>query len=91
MSFSRNCEDLSIRVQKAGVLDASRYSHPVALPIRFARRSRYDESRLDESSSGDPSASCSPAELASVSPTIAILLNHCPSVQCFLSWPEYCV
>ena len=89
MSFFRNYEDLSIRVQKAGVLEASRYSHPVAQLIRSAGRSRHDESRLDESSSGDPSASCSPAELASVSPTIAILLNLCPSVQCFFRWQEY--
>jgi len=91
MSFPRNCEDLSIRVCKAGVLDASRYNRPDAQPIRYAGRSRHDKSRLDESSSRDPSASCSPAELASVSPTNAILLNYCPSVQYFFGWSEYCV
>jgi hypothetical protein len=70
VSFLRNREDLSIRDRKAGVLDASRYGRPVAQLIRSAGRLLSDDSRLDESSSEDPSASCSPAELASVSPTI---------------------
>ena len=61
MSFLRNREDLSIRDRKAGVLDASRYGRPVAQLIRSAGRLLSDDSRLDESSSGDPSASCSPA------------------------------
>jgi hypothetical protein len=71
VSFLRNCEDLPIRYRKAGVLDASRYGRPVAQRIRSAGRLLSDDSRLDESSSGGPSASCSPAELASVSPAIS--------------------
>jgi len=50
-------------------------------------RSPCDKSRLDESSSGDPSASCSPAELASVSPTKAIPLKLWLAAQCSLGWP----
>jgi hypothetical protein len=91
VSFLRNREDLSIRDRKAGVLDASRYGRPVAQLIWSAGRLLSDDSRLDESSSGDPSASCSPAELASVSPTTAILLNLNLAVQPFFGRPANCV
>ena len=45
------------------------------------REERSDDTRIDESSVGYPSTSCSPAELASVYPTDAILLNLNQAVQ----------
>ena len=60
--------------QEAGAMTASRWS--ATQPAHSAHREeRADGTRFDESSAGYPSTSCSPAELASVSPTDAILLN----------------
>jgi hypothetical protein len=81
MSFRGKRRSVNTRPgRKAGVMTASRWSatHP-AHSVR--REVRSDDSRLDESSAGCPSTSCSPAELASVSPAVAILLNLKQAVQ----------
>jgi len=66
--------------QEAGAMTASRWS--ATHPAHSARREvQADDTRFDESSAGYPSTSCSPAELASVSPTVAILLNLNQAVQ----------
>lgn len=66
--------------QEAGAMTVSRWS--AARPAHSARREEQAEAtRFDESSAGYPSTSCSPAELASVSPTEAILLNLNQAVQ----------
>jgi hypothetical protein len=81
MSFRGKRRSVNTRpVRKAGVVTASRWSatHPAQ---SVGREVRSDDSRLDESSAGCPSTSCSPAELASVSPAVAILLNLNQAVQ----------
>jgi hypothetical protein len=60
----------------------------VAVVKRSAGRLLSNDSHLDKSSSGDPSASCSTVELASVSPTTAILLNIDLAVQRFFRLPS---
>lgn len=81
MSFRGKRRSVNTRpVRKAGVMTASRWS--ATNPAHSVRREvRSDDSRLDESSAGCPSTSCSPAELASVSPAVAILLNLKQAVQ----------
>jgi transposase InsO family protein len=71
--------------RRTGSMTASRWSAPS--PAQSVHREvRTERSRLDESSTGYPSTSCAPAELASVSPAIAIRLNLNLTVQCFFGW-----
>jgi len=81
MSFGGKRRSVKTRpVRKAGVMTASRWS--AINPAHSVRREvRSDDSRFDESSAGCPSTSCSPAELAFVSPAFAILLNLKQAVQ----------
>jgi len=77
-------------VRRAGSEAASRWSAPSPAPS-VHREERTERSRLDESSTGYPSTSCSPAELASVSPATAILLKLNLTVQRFLGRIGNCV
>lgn len=89
--YTLEVEAAGFRKSVTESLDASCYGRPFAQLNRLAGRSHRDESRLVASSSGDPSASCSPAELASVSPTTAILLNLKLAVRRFFAWPALSV
>jgi hypothetical protein len=78
MSFSGIGRSANARTeQETGAMTASRWSatHPAH------REEQAYGTRFDESSAGYPSTSCSPAELASVSPTDGILLNRSQAVQ----------
>jgi hypothetical protein len=81
MSFSGMGRSANARSeQEAGAMTASRWS--ATHPAHSAHREEQAYgTRFDESSVGYPSTSCSPAELASVSPTAAILLNRSQAVQ----------
>ncbi len=71
-------------------MTASRWS--ATRPAHSARPEvQADATRCDESSAGYPSTSCSPAELTSVSPTDAILLNLNQAVQRKIAAQPTCV
>jgi hypothetical protein len=85
MSFPGMGRSINPMHSKAEILTASRCP-AIHSASSIRREERTEQARFDESSAGYPSASCSPAELASVSPDKAILLNQNPAVQCFSGW-----
>jgi hypothetical protein len=80
MSFLRSGEDLSIRERNAEVGTTS-VSVVLSSANRSAGRSHRGDLVLTSLRVEDPSSSYAPAELASVSPTKAILHDPKPPVQ----------